>query len=282
MSPLALLARNGWLIPWVCLLGLYAAMGWLDPTHWLGTGLPQSEVLGRAMPLGSAAHAGAKSRPVPLAPAPWPDEAALRRLLAWHGLSHQSLTLGSQRAGQTEVRLVWRFSGAMGPGLAALEALAIDSPHMAPEALNLQFESPGLWRFEWRGVWRQAKAPEVLPERPLLQTHLRALGASAVFDPDVLRRQQARLWVAGASAASLLTAARPEHLHLIAVAHDPNPQAWVAWQQQVLLLRVGDRVGPEGARVQTIERAQVRLTVAGRTQWVRPRLAQTAIGSEAP
>lgn len=270
MSDFSVLKSRVWMLPWVLMLALYAAKGWLDPAYWLGTGLPPQTLQAHPLPKTTAAPRAAQARAKAQGAQPWPDESALRRLLAWHGLSPLGLTLGPQRGRSSEVRLLLRWQGRMGHGLAMLESLALDWPQMVPEALTLQADVPGQWRFEWRGVWQQLEAPNILPVRPPAQAELQALGSARVFDPGWLLGHQRRLYAGGAEDRQWLRLARPEQLQLLAVAHDPAPQAWVGWQQHVLLLRVGDRIGPEQARVSRIGPTEVVLMQSGQTHHLRP------------
>ncbi len=262
-----------WLLPWLLMAAVYAAMGWLDPAHWWGSALPPQVAPPQAQP--SPAAPPNRSRPAaraatPAGPAPWPDEPALRRLLSWHGLTPLGLAMGPQRGRPSEVRLALRASGRMGDGLAMLEALALDWPQMVPESLTLLADAPGLWRFEWRGIWRTLEAPHPLPPRPGADPELKALGAARVLDrgwllahlrPPHTGTDPARQWWAWV---------QPEQLQLLAVALDPAPQAWVGWQQHVLVLRVGDRIGPDRTRVSAIGRQELRMTQPGREWRLRP------------
>ncbi|MEY2622711.1 MAG: hypothetical protein RIT26_2531 [Pseudomonadota bacterium] len=260
---------QAWLLPWVGMIAVYAAMGWLDPAHWLGSGLPAPAASPVARPAAPARGQAARAA-VPPGPAPWPDEPALRRLLTWHGLTPMGLTLGPQRGRQSEVRLALRASGRMGDGLAMFESLAFDWPQMVPESLTLQADSPGLWRFEWRGTWRPLEAPHTLPARPKADPELKILGAARVLDGGWLLAQLRQQHAGGTRARQWLSWVHPEQLQLWAVAHDPAPQAWVGWQQHVLVLRVGDRIGPEQTRVSAIGREELRLSQPGREWRLRP------------
>lgn len=262
-----------WMAPWLFMLLMDAAMGWLDPAYWLGDGLPPSAPTQSTASKEGSNPRHSAARAAPTAPAPWPDEPALRRRLLWHGLTPLGLTLGPQRGRQTEVRLWLRWHGGMGSGLNMLESLAMDWPQMALETLTLQAESAGLWRFEWRGLWRQVQAPNPGPPAAQRYSEWQALGSARVFNPGWLQSHLRRLYAPGANPQSWLRLARPEQLQLLAVAHDPRAQAWVAWQNHILLLREGERIGMEQVRVKRIQSGEVELQGPVGTLRLRPKLS---------
>ena len=266
-------AKRLWMAPWLFMLLIDAAMGWLDPAYWLGDGLSQSVPPQTRVTQESSYARQSTARAAPTAPAPWPDEPALRRRLLWHGLTPLGFTLGPQRGRQTEVRLWLRWQGGMGNGLSMLESLAMDWPQMALETLTLQAESAGLWRFEWRGLWRQVQAPNPGPPAAQRYSEWQALGSARVFNPGWLQSHLRRLYAPGANPQSWLRLARPEQLQLLAVAHDPRAQAWVAWQNHILLLREGERIGVEQVRVKRIQSGEVELQGPVGTLRLRPKLS---------
>lgn len=251
--------------PVLVLLLIYALMGWLDPAYWLeapGPMIPQAMTLKAVKP--KRPHA--EVRPLP----PWPDEPAMRFQLEGRGLRLTSFQMGPQRMGASEVRVTFQWQGRLGASLDMLEALALDMPQMALEALVLQSLPQAQWLVIWRGQWQHLAVPNPLPPRPTSIDGLGARAQARLFDPGLLRRELAVLWPQGQPAPGILRLARPHDLQLVAVVRDPEPLAWLSWQQHTLTVRVGDRIGDAGAHVQAIEPDQVRLIQAGRTYRLTP------------
>lgn len=150
-------------LPGLGLVIAYAALGWLDPAHWLDGPAPP---LSLSQPLAPRPARPQRSRADPRAPAPWPDEPAMRLQLSGRGLRLTGFQIGSQRMGAAQVRLTLQWQGPPGASLEMLQALALDTPQMVLDALVLQAESPAEWRVIWRGHWQQMTAPDPLPPRP--------------------------------------------------------------------------------------------------------------------
>lgn len=254
-------------VPVVAFLLAYAHLGWLDPAHWL------DEPMTHATPT-PAQHGqplrSARPRLEPRSAPPWPDEAAMRLQLSGRGLRLTAFQLGSQRMGATEVRVTLQWQGALGASLEMLQALALDMPQMVLDALVLQALSPTDWRVIWRGQWRDVPAPQPLPPRPRALEGLAAHARARPFDAASLRQMLARLWPQGQPSEAVLRLVRPEDLTLVAVLRHPEPMAWLHWHQHTLVVRVGDRIGTAGARVQAIDADQVLIAQAGRTHRLSP------------
>ena len=264
--------RFAWVPPWLVLLLVYGALGWLDPDAWLGSEKShQLSILPPAKTVSSAANAfnPRKSSTPPNSP-PWPDESALRQQLAWRSLRPLGFTQKAQRSGSREVRMIFRFQGRMGDGLDMLQWLALEWPQMLLENLIIQNQSVGQWHFEWRGQWRQVNVPSPVPSPDSPLSDLRALGALPVFDFGWLRRHQQSLWSGASDSQQVLRMVQPEQLLLVAQARDPAPIAWVTWQQHVLMLRLGNRVGPESAVVRSISPDEVVVGDGERRHRIRP------------
>lgn len=262
-------------LPVLGFLLAYASLGRLDPAYWLGeppSGIAVAQTW-RAKPARSATPRSERR-----SAAPWPDEPAMRLQLAGRGLRLTGFQLGSQRMGVTEVRVTLQWQGALGPSLEMLQALALDMPQMALDALVLQSVSPTEWRVIWRGQWQQTTAPDPLPPRPRPMEGLLALGRDRPFDPGLLRRELARLWPHGQPSAAVLRLVRPEDLQWVAVVLRPQAVAWLSWQQHTLVVRVGDRIGDAGAWVQAIGAEEVVIAHAGRTHRLHPALSDAPHG----
>ena len=268
--------RSRWFwLPWLAMLGVDAFMGWLEPTYWLGAGLPPHNPGSSMALLPKGAVQSSKGRASSSSPLPWPDEPALRQRLLWHGLTPLGLTLSPQRGRTQELRLWLRWQGSMGDGLGMLESLANQWPQMSADSLTMIADTPGIWRFEWRGAWRQTQAPIVVPTHTNHLLEYKRLANVKVLDPGWLGVHQRKLYVTHADPGLWLRLALPEQLQLLAVAHDPMPQAWVGWQQHVLLLRVGDRIGPDRSRVSVIHPAEVEIRGPAGLHRLRPLASQT-------
>ena len=258
--------------PLLVLLLIYALMGWLDPAHWLEA--PAGMALGalppHSAPVGSSATRPKRPAPVVRSAPPWPDEAAMRLQLAGRGLRLTGFQTGPQRSGAPEVRVTMQWQGRLTPGFEMLQALALDMPQMVLDALVLQALPQDEWRVTWRGQWQHLAVPHPLPPRPAALDAWAEGTRSRLFDPSLLRRELVRLWPRGQPAQGVLRMARPEDLRLVAVVRQPEPLAWVSWQQHTLTLRVGDRIGDAGGRVQAIEPDQVRWGQGGRTYRIHP------------
>ena len=262
-------------LPGLGLVIAYAALGWLDPSHWLDGPAPP---LSLSQPLAPRPARPQRSRADPRAPAPWPDEPAMRLQLSGRGLRLTGFQIGSQRMGAAQVRLTLQWQGPPGASLEMLQALALDTPQMVLDALVLQAESPAEWRVIWRGHWQQMTAPDPLPPRPPPIEGLGARGRARAFDPGALRRELARLWPQGQPTGAVLRLVRPEDLHWVALVHQPEPVAWLSWQQHTLAVRVGDPIGDAGARVVAIGADQVLISEAGRTHRLRPAVPEGPTG----
>lgn len=266
--------------PVLVLLLIYALMGWLDPAYWL---VAPADMAVRAMtpassPLGHSAAKPKRTAPVVRPAPPWPDEAAMRLQLARRDLRLTGFQTGPQRTGAAEVRVTLQWQGRLGPSLQMLQTLALDTPQMALDALVLQALPQAEWRVIWRGQWQHLTVPHPLPPRPAGLDAWTDGARSRLFDPSLLRRELARLWPLGQPAQGVLHMARPEDLRLVAVVRQPEPLAWVSWQQHTLTLRVGDRIGDAGARVQVIEPDQVRWVQGGRTYRITPAVLTEPLG----
>jgi hypothetical protein len=207
----------------------------------------------------------------------------MRLQLNGRGLRLTGFQAGPQRLGATEVRLTLQWQGRLGASLDMLQALALDSPQMAVESLVMQAMPQSEWRVIWRGQWQHLSVPHPLPPRPAAFDELGARAGSRLFDPLQLRRELALLWPKGQPAPGVLRMARPEELRLVAVLRQPEPLAWLSWQQHTLAVRLGDRMGPEGARVRAIEPDHVLLQQRGQSFKLTPTaLADPVGGAPAP
>ena len=251
-----------WALPWAVLLVAYAMAGWLDPQHWLKTEPP-------AMRIETAAarphHGKTALRPPP----PWPDENAIRQQLGWHGLQLQQWKLGPQRVGASEVRVQLQWQGALNDGMAMLHHLAREQPQMVIESLVLQARSAELWQFDWRGRWMQLLPPEggTAPEPASMHV---AWSSHPVLDVTWFEQHQRQWWGGQNPASAALRLMRPEQMQLVAIVLRPQPQAWVSWQQRTLVLKVGDRLGPQGAEVKSIDASGLQWGESGRVHRLRP------------
>ncbi len=188
----------------------------------------------------------------------------MRVQLASRGLRLTGFQLGPQRMGATEVRVTLQWQGPLGASLEMWQALALDMPQMVLDAWVMQALPDHEWRVVWRGQWQKTAVPQPLPPRPPAIEGLTAYARTGFFDPLVLRRELARLWPQGQPSAALLRLVRPDDLRLEAVMHLPEPMAWLSWHQQALSVRVGDRIGEEGGRVQAIGNDHVVIVQGGR------------------
>lgn len=247
--------------PVLIFLAVDALMGWLDPAYWLDDWpLKTSSLPVPSEPPSRSGRVRTEQRPAP----PWPDEAAMRLMLGQRGLRLSEFQWGPQRMGANEVRLTLQWQGPLGATLELWQSLALDMPQMVLEGWVMQALTSNEWRVVWRGHWLKMAVPQPVPPQPPRLAGLSAYARARPFDPVLLRRELARLWPNGQPSVALLRLVRPEDLHLVAVMHLPEAVAWVSWQHKTLPVRVGDRLGEFGARVQAIEADHVQIMQGSR------------------
>jgi hypothetical protein len=255
-----------WVLPWVLLLSAYAWTGWLDPDRWsFRSQIPV--VAGASLAQG---HVKSKGRGIERAAPPWPDENALRKQLAWRGLRMLGFKTGPQRMGAAEVRIEWQWQGRLVDVFEMLQDLALSWPQMRLDALEMQYQSDGQWRTDWRGGWRHLKVPDPLPDKPPVEGRWRAWAIDPVFDAVLFQQHQANLWGQAGQPSRILRWLRPDQLQWVAFVQGPKSMAWVAWQQHTVALHEGDRLGSIGALVSRIRADEIVITEPGIVHRIHP------------
>jgi hypothetical protein len=271
---------RAWVAPWIGLLLLYAWWGWLDPAHWTLDEVTVEAALqhrnGQESPRTGFAHQRPPFRPAP----PWPDERAIRQRLSWLRLRTLGFKLGPQRSGASEVRVDLQWQGRWVDGLEMMQVLALQWPQMRLDALVLQAQQGGEWRFDWRGWWRHLTPPVDAPVSMAADRGFTHLADHRVFDAVGFQRAQFELWQPRGGRL-VLKWLQPDQLQWVAGWRGREVIAWVMWQQHTVALRVGDAVGPHGGKVRSISPHEIIIDEGGRVHRIQPlQPAWTVPGSQ--